>query len=151
MFINFIIRINNIVFEIDKIQNLNIMPLVKIEIAKGESRQFLVSLKNITMDCIRTILEIPEDDRNIRVGEYDPELFSMKPPYRIIIQIIMFTGRKNDTKKRLYDHIVSTLSDELGIERGSILIVLNEQPMINWGIRGGLAADEVKLDYRVDI
>ncbi len=127
------------------------MPLVKIEIAKGENREFLVSLKNLTMDCIQTILELPGDDRNVRLMEYDPEFFSMKPPYRIIIEICMFTGRTNHTKKRLYDHIVSTLSDDLDIDRNSILIVLNEQPLINWGIRGGFSADEVKIDYRIDI
>lgn len=39
----------------------------------------------------------------------------------------------------------------IGIEKENVLIFLNEQPLENWGGRGGVPADEMNLDFKVDI
>jgi 4-oxalocrotonate tautomerase family enzyme len=127
------------------------MPLVKVEIEKGHNRDFLISLIESTMDCVQKILKLPSDDRNIRLTEYDKGLFLMKPPYRLIIEISMFSGRTLDTKRELYLLIVNTLQNKLGIDKSEVFILINEQPKDNWGIRGGTPASEIDLGFKVEI
>jgi 4-oxalocrotonate tautomerase family enzyme len=95
-------------------------------------------------------LQLPPDDRNVRVVEYDPELFTMKSPYRLLIEISMFSGRTRETKKLLYRNIVENLFEKLNINKDTVFIVINEQPLGNWGIKGGIPADEVNLGFTVN-
>jgi phenylpyruvate tautomerase PptA (4-oxalocrotonate tautomerase family) len=39
----------------------------------------------------------------------------------------------------------------LGVPELEIKIVLNEQPLENWGMRGGLPASEIELSFKVDV
>ena len=83
--------------------------------------------------------------------EYDPDLFIMKPPYSILIEISLFSGRTKETKEALFRNIVSDLHQKMGINKEAVFIVLNEQPLDNWGLRGGIQIDEKSLNFMVDI
>ena len=75
----------------------------------------------------------------------------MKPPYRYIIEITLFSGRTVETKRKLYQTIAESLAAKTGIDINSIFIVLNEQPMENWGVRGGKAACDIDPGFNVKI
>ena len=127
------------------------MPLVSLSIAKGDSSEFLSKLMSVTMSSVQQALQLPDDDRNIRIMEYEPYLFTMKKPYRLIIEISMFAGRTVVAKKLLYQLIVTNLSETLSFEKNEIFILINEQPKENWGVRGGIPANEIELGFKVDI
>jgi phenylpyruvate tautomerase PptA (4-oxalocrotonate tautomerase family) len=127
------------------------MPLVKIELQKGNSKEFLVSFMNTTMDCIQTVLKLPANDRNIRLSEFDSHLFTMKPPYKYIIEISLFSGRTIDTKRTLYSFLSETLVNKLEINKNELFMLLNEQPKDNWGIRGGVPASDIALGFKVEV
>jgi phenylpyruvate tautomerase PptA (4-oxalocrotonate tautomerase family) len=127
------------------------MPTVKIELSAGRDRQALIKIKDLVMDSIVESLQLPPDDRNVRLIEYQPELFQMKPPYEVLIEISMFAGRTKVTKRRLYQTIVDKLELNGLIEKKKVLISLNEQPLENWGTRGGIPADELDLGFKVNI
>lgn len=119
------------------------MPLIKIEIEKGNDRLFLDALLDITMQCVQDGLNLPSDYKNIRLTEYESGNFFMKSPYRIIIEISMIKGRTNEIKKELFRQIVTRLSEELEIKKEAVFILINEQSKENWGIRGGISATEI--------
>jgi phenylpyruvate tautomerase PptA (4-oxalocrotonate tautomerase family) len=127
------------------------MPLVKIEIAQGKEKTYLLKLMNTVLDCVQHVLQVPADDRNIRLAQYDPEFFVMKKPYSLLIEITMFSGRSKETKKILYKKIVDELFDRLGIAQESVFIVLYDPPLENWGVRGGFPADEINLGFKVNV
>jgi Tautomerase enzyme. len=127
------------------------MPTVKIELSEGRKRQTLLCLRDAVMDSVVKILKLPSNDRNIRLIEYKQDLFQMKPPYEILIEISMFSGRTKETKKKLYQTIVERLEIDCSIEKEKILIILNEQPLENWGARGGIPADEMELGFKVNV
>ncbi|MDR0232524.1 MAG: tautomerase family protein [Dysgonamonadaceae bacterium] len=127
------------------------MPAVKIELSKGRDKQTLLRLRDSVMDSVVETLKLPSNDRNIRLIEHKPEFFQMKPPYEILIEISMFLGRTKETKKKLYQTIVEKLEMNCSIEREKIFIILNEQPLENWGGRGGIPADEMDLGFRVNV
>ena len=103
------------------------------------------------MDSVVEILQLPADDRNVRLIEHQPELFQMKPPYEILIEISLFTGRTKETKRKLFQTIVDRLESNVLIDKNKVFIVLNEQPAENWGVRGGIPADELDLGFKVKI
>ncbi len=127
------------------------MPTVKIELKQGRDNKSLIEIRDTVMDSVVESLKLPSDDRNIRVIEYQSDLFLMKPPYEILIEISMFKGRTKDTKRRLYQIIVNNLESKGLIEKEKVLITLNEQLLENWGGRGGIPADEMDLSFQVDI
>lgn len=127
------------------------MPIVKIELLIGKDIQTLIKIRDFVMDSVVEILQLPADDRNIRLIEYQPELFQMKPPYEILIEISLFTGRIKETKRKLFQTIVDRLESNVLIEKNKVFIVLNEQPSENWGVRGGIPADELDLGFNVKI
>lgn len=127
------------------------MPLVKVNIEKGKSKKFLAELLHCIMDCVQQSLKLPPDDRNIRLCEFEKDMFFMKQPYSIIIEISLFAGRTIDTKRKLYQSLVSVLSEQLKLKKEEIFILLNEQPKENWGIRGGIAASDIDLGFKVEV
>lgn len=127
------------------------MPIVKIELLIGKDIQTLIKIRDFVMDSVVEILQLPADDRNVRLIEYQPELFQMKPPYEILIEISLFTGRTKETKRKLFQTIVDRLESNVLIEKNKVFIVLNEQPSENWGVRGGIPADELDLGFNVKI
>jgi phenylpyruvate tautomerase PptA (4-oxalocrotonate tautomerase family) len=129
------------------------MPLVKITIRKGRSREE----KRVLLDAVHTALvdafEIPEGDRNQRLLEVEPDNFEFpegKTKDYTIIDMTVFPGRSVEAKRKLYQNIVGNLQ-KLNIKPNDILIVLKEPPLENWGIRGGYPANEVNLGFKLDV
>lgn len=129
------------------------MPLVKISMIKGRTRDE----KRAVMDTIHAALvksfKIPEYERNIRIEEYKVEDYIL-PPGRsekyILVEITAFAGRSTDAKRLLYKNIVDNLRT-LGIDAVDVFIVINEEPLENWGIRGGIPACDLDLGFDVNV
>jgi phenylpyruvate tautomerase PptA (4-oxalocrotonate tautomerase family) len=127
------------------------MPLVKIELIEGRDMLILQKMKELVMNAVVDSLQLPDEDRNIRIIEYKAALFSLKMPYEILVEITLFAGRTVETKKKLYQAIVNSLEQNGICKRENVFIVLNEQPQENWGVRGGIPANEVVLNFKVEI
>ncbi|MBO9703173.1 MAG: tautomerase family protein [Sporocytophaga sp.] len=110
-------------------------------------RQLIESTHSVLVQT----LEIPDEDKNLRVIEFDPDLFYSKKPYEIFIQITLFKGRTIETKKVLFQNIVQELNKKLSIDKDSVFIVLNEQPLENWGLRGGQIASDINIGFNINI
>jgi phenylpyruvate tautomerase PptA (4-oxalocrotonate tautomerase family) len=130
------------------------LPLVKIEIIGPKDEAYKTAVLDGVHDALVHALEIPQDDRNQRLYVLDPENFERRPGRTdrfVVIEIFLFAGRSKDAKKKLYSRIVDNLGKRPGITPEDILIVLNEQPLENWGVRGGKPADEVDLGFNVNV
>jgi 4-oxalocrotonate tautomerase family enzyme len=127
------------------------MPLVQISLEKGKDKVYLLSIIELTMNCVQEILQLPSNDRNIRLTEYENGLFFMKEPYEIIIEISLFSGRTIETKRKLYQQLTDSLQEKMSIPKENVFILLNEQPKENWGVRGGIAANDLDLGFKVEI
>jgi phenylpyruvate tautomerase PptA (4-oxalocrotonate tautomerase family) len=127
------------------------MPTVKIELLKGRDSQTLIKIRDLVMDSVVESLLLPSNDRNMRLIEYLPDFFQMKPPYEILIEISMFKGRTKETKRKLYQSILDKLDSKVLVDRNKVLIMLNEQPLENWCGRGGTPADEMELGFEVKV
>ena len=129
------------------------MPIARIDV-KGKwspekQRQLIDAVHAAMIDA----LKIPERDRTILYTEHGPAHFA-GPPDRsdnyTVIELTMFPGRSLEAKRNLYQGIVKRLGD-IGIEPRDIFILMEESPLENWGIRGGIPASEVDLGFKVDV
>jgi phenylpyruvate tautomerase PptA (4-oxalocrotonate tautomerase family) len=111
------------------------------------------AVTNAVHGAIMAALQYPPEKRFHRFVLLDDEDF-VHPEDRgidyTIIEISMFEGRSEATKRALIDELFRRLEQEAGVPPVSLEITITETPRVNWGIRGGNAAD-LALGYRVDV
>ncbi|UXM91599.1 tautomerase family protein [Paenarthrobacter sp. JL.01a] len=67
-----------------------------------------------------------------------------------IIEISMFEGRTEQSKRNLIADLFARIESEAGIKPHSVEITITGTPRVNWGIRGVNAAD-LALNYQVNV
>jgi phenylpyruvate tautomerase PptA (4-oxalocrotonate tautomerase family) len=127
------------------------MPITKIVLKKGQPKDFRKGLMDSVHESLVEIFKIPPIDRNQMLSEFDEEYFTAKPPYEIFIEITVFSGRTKETKAALFKSIVVKLQKNLQVNPEKVFIVINEQPVENWGIRGGISAADIKFDFKINV
>ncbi len=127
------------------------MPLVHVHLRAGrtgaEKKAILVGIHAALVDAFR----IPEHDRNQLVHEYaDGDFEARHGPGAVFVELVVFPGRTPDAKRRLYAGIAANLA-RAGVDPQRTLVVLHEPPLGDWGIRGGKAAADVDVGFRLDV
>ncbi len=109
-------------------------------------------ISNAIHEASVSALGLPEEKRFHRLLPLDPWQF-ISPADRsekyLIIEVMMFEGRPEDTVKAFYQRVLQNLESHCGVTAQDIELVITESPRKNWLIRG-LPADELTLNYRVD-
>lgn len=129
------------------------MPLAKIETRRPWPAKQELALMDAVYESFREALKVPEGDRQIRYIEHRPEHFGVPPgktENATLVEITMFPGRSLDAKRALYAAIVRRF-EALGIAPADVMIVLNEPPLDNWGLRGGVPASELDLGFNLKV
>ena len=128
------------------------MPIAKIEVRRSRPPEEVEAFIEAVYQAQRESLKVPEGDRQIRYIEHKPEHFAIPPGKTenyTFVEILIFPGRSLDAKRNLYKSIVRRFG-ELGVAVTDIIIVLQEPPMENWGIRG-LPASEIDLGFNLNV
>ncbi|MFZ5426133.1 MAG: tautomerase family protein [Thermodesulfobacteriota bacterium] len=129
------------------------MPLVTVSVIGERTPQEKLDLMNAVHAALVEAFGIPGPDRNIRFRQYAPGDWLLPPGKSdryVLVEVFAFSGRGAGAKGNLYAAIVANLG-ELGVEPGDVFIIVVEQPLENWGIRGGQRADLVDLGYEVKV
>ncbi len=129
------------------------MPLVKLSMIEGRT----LDEKHAVADAVHAALiesfKIPLYDRNIRIEEYKRGDFILPPGKSekyVLVEITAFAGRTVDAKRLSYKNIVDNIQ-MLGIDAMDVFIVICEEPLENWGIRGGIPASDLDLGFKVEV
>lgn len=131
------------------------MPSVQIEIRRAIGTDEEMAIIEAVHSSMREAFKIPPGDRNVRLVVHEPHRFACpphlaKPELFTLIGIDAFSGRSLDAKRALYAAIVEKL-EKIGIPTDHVIIVLNEIQTENWGIRGGLAACDLDLGFKINV
>ncbi|HXU62477.1 MAG TPA: tautomerase family protein [Polyangia bacterium] len=131
------------------------MPSVLIEIRRAIPAEEESRLMEAVHSALRQAFKILPHDRHVRLIAHEPHRFACppdraRPELYTHISIDAFAGRSLDAKRALYRGIVENLQ-ALGIPADHVKILLREVPPENWGIRGGRAACDVELGFKVDV
>ncbi|HXQ50122.1 MAG TPA: tautomerase family protein [Stellaceae bacterium] len=129
------------------------MPDVLVEVrgtwlGSGKAR-FLDAIHAAMVEAIK----IPLDDKLLRLVAHAPDDFII-PPGRgekfTRIEITLFNGRSLEAKRKLYTAIVRNL-EPFGVPAEDVKIILLEVPPENWGVRGGHAACDIDIGFKVRV
>ena len=131
------------------------MPSVLMEVRQQYSTEIEEGIMEAVHAALREAFKILPGDRNVRLLVHEPHRFQCppdreKPECYTHISIDCFSGRSIDAKRLLYKAIVNNLA-VFGIPGDHIKIMLREITAENWGIRGGQAACDVDLGFKVDV
>jgi len=131
------------------------MPCTLIEVRARYTPEQEVALIDAVHAALQQAFSIPAKDKTVRLVVHEPHRFACppdraKPEAFTLVTIDAILGRSLDAKRQLYRGIVESLAP-LGIPPDHVMIVLHEAPRENWGIRGGQAACDVDLGFKVDV
>ena len=131
------------------------MPSVLIEVRKQFSPKEESGLMEAVHSALRDCFKILASDRNIRLIVHEPNRFECppdkeKPDYYTHISIDCFAGRSLEAKRKLYKTIVKNL-EIFEIPNDHVKIMLREITPENWGIRGGNAACDIDLGFKIEV
>jgi len=128
------------------------MPIVHVHVRAGRAAREKQAILDGVHAALVEAFRIPEHDRNQILHEHAPEHFeSAKGPGFTLVELTVFPGRTPDAKRRLYAAIVGNLERSAGVAPADILVVLHEPPLECWGIRGGKAATDVGIGFKLDV
>jgi hypothetical protein len=131
------------------------MPSVLIEVRKLYSPDEEIALMEAVHAALREAFKILPTDRNMRLVVHEPHRFPCppdrtRPELYTHVSIDAIAGRSLNAKRSLYRTVVANLG-RLGIPADHVKILLREIPLENWGIRGGQAACDVDLGFKIDV
>jgi phenylpyruvate tautomerase PptA (4-oxalocrotonate tautomerase family) len=129
------------------------MPLIKLETRSGLSLAAKRALFDAVHEALVACFRIPDHDRAQQLIEYAGEDFEIPPgrgPRFTIVTIVAFAGRSLDAKRALYKTIAERF-EALGIPRLDVFIVLQEVPVENWGLRGGVAGCDIDFGFTIEV
>ena len=128
------------------------MPVAAIEICRSYSRDEEAALIDAVQGAMVESLQVPIWTTALRLFVHEPHRF-VKPHDKsdryMLVSIDCFIGCSVETKRALYLALVRRLG-VCGIPGDHLKVLLREAPRENWGIRGGMLASEVALEYSVD-
>jgi phenylpyruvate tautomerase PptA (4-oxalocrotonate tautomerase family) len=123
------------------------MPLVRIDLVKGMSKEFRRTAGAVIYDAMVDILKAPEDDRFMIITQHAPEDHIADETYLgirrskacIFIQIFLLAGRTVEQKRRFYKKVAEGLRTHLGHRPEDVFIGLVEVARENWSFGNGEA------------
>jgi phenylpyruvate tautomerase PptA (4-oxalocrotonate tautomerase family) len=133
------------------------MPITTIDIRTTYPEQVEIDIIEAVQRALLETLQLPANDRNVKLAVHAPHRMIVPPTLstpekRTVVSVVMFPGRSQDAKRRLYQAIVENLEGcAAAIPRDHVLICLQEVPFEHWGIRGGQAASDVDLGFSTQI
>ena len=131
------------------------MPSILIEVRQQYSVEKETAIMEAVHMALREAFKIKPDDKNVRLIVHEPHRF-MYPPGKespesyVHVSIDALAGRSIEAKRNLYKAIVNGL-EPLGIPKDHTKILLREIPTTNWGVRGGQAASDIDLGFKIDV
>jgi phenylpyruvate tautomerase PptA (4-oxalocrotonate tautomerase family) len=105
-------------------------------------------VSDLLQSCLVSAWGLPEEKRFHRFLLLDADDFvcPQRSDAYLIIEVVCFTGRTDEAKRRL----IREIYDRSGYDAADLEIIVIEMPKVNWGIRG-VPADELALPYQVEI
>lgn len=128
------------------------MAQIKIYGRHDHLQRVRTQLSDVIHAAAQSALGLPANKRFHRFIPMQPENF-IHPDDRsdqyTVIEVSMFEGRSDETKRAFLRQLIADISSQLGISIQDIEITIFETPKASWGIRGSIA-DELTLNYKVE-
>ncbi len=126
------------------------MPFVKLHLSSNVSKS---SKKKIMMAIRLSLVEILGIHKEHgHVVCYESALESRechenRDKNFVFIEILMFSGRTDEKKEKLYKNITEIINNNINVNINDIIINIIESDRKNWAGRGGIPVSKLNLGY----
>lgn len=122
------------------------MPLVRITVASGLSREKRRALGDAAHKVLVEVAKAPADDQFQVVEEVPAENLIFSPSYMgiahrapiVFVQVFMNAGRTVEVKQALYAALAQALGEAGGFRKEDVIVNLVEVTRENWSFGGGV-------------
>jgi 4-oxalocrotonate tautomerase len=123
------------------------MPLVRIDLFQGKTREYRIQVGQIVYQAMLDILNVPKNDRFQIITEHSEAGLQFDREYLgihrsddcVFLQITLNAGRTVEMKQRFYKAIADGLHETLQLRREDVFINLIEVAKENWSFGNGEA------------
>lgn len=129
------------------------MPICFIHGHRPRSDAEAVELIDALHAAMQQALHVPDDDHDIRYQEHraaHSRVPGGKSADYLLVVVHMFPGRSLDAKRALYRAIVERFA-ATGVPASEVNILLIAAPLEDFGLRGGQAACDLDLGFKLDV
>jgi 5-carboxymethyl-2-hydroxymuconate isomerase len=124
------------------------MPLARIDLMKGKSREYRRTVGDVVYQAMVEILKAPKDDRFQIITEHDDSNVIYDPSFRginrsenvIFMQLTLVEGRTLEQKRDFYKRVVGDLNERLRIRPEDVFISLIGTGRDDWSFGNGEAS-----------
>ncbi|WP_263142182.1 tautomerase family protein [Pseudomonas sp. RIT-PI-AD] len=129
------------------------MPIVRIEESGPREPEQKRAIVETVYAALKEVFGVSDEELQARYQSFAAEDFRAPGDreHYLHVHITLFQGRTLPTKRRLYRVLSERLSRQLGVPTTAILVLLDEHPAENWGMRGGIAACDIDFGYSVQV
>ena len=122
------------------------MPLINIDVLRGHDEDYLTTLLDGIHDAMVEAFDVPVTDRYQILNQHAP--FEMRMldtglgytrSEKLTVIRIVSKARSEEAKRRLYELVVATLGDRLGISGDDVIITITENGDEDWSFGRGRA------------
>jgi 4-oxalocrotonate tautomerase len=123
------------------------MPLVRIELLRGRSREWIATLGAAVHAAMVECLGVPERDQFRVITEHDADHLQFDRGYLdvprgdgfVLVEITLSAGRSTETKQAFYRRLAEILESRAGVRREDLLVTLVENQRDCWSFGNGEA------------
>lgn len=122
------------------------MPLINIDVLRGHDEDYLTALLDGIHDAMVKAFDVPATDRYQILNQHEPYEMRMLDTglgytrsEKLTVIRIVSKARSTEAKQRLYELVVTTLGDRLGISGDDVILSVTENADSDWSFGRGRA------------
>ena len=124
------------------------MPLVRIDVLQGYSREERKAIGDCVQRAMVETLSVPERDRFHVITEHLPESFDFNRSYLdinrtdrfVLVQVTLSAGRTENNKQAFYARLAELLIDAVALRAEDLAVVMVENERHDWSFGRGEAS-----------
>ena len=117
------------------------MPFVTINIVEGKDQTYIKKVSDCVNEAVIETMDFPADDRYQVVHQVPQNClqYQDRKEDRIMMHLVMRSGRSNKAKQAFYKKVVENLSERVGIKPGNVFITITENHDVDFSFKDGVA------------
>jgi|TARA_B110000037_G_C16991079_1_gene453145 phenylpyruvate tautomerase PptA (4-oxalocrotonate tautomerase family) len=118
-----------------------IMPFVTINILEGKSKEYIKKVSDSINEAVIETMDFPDDDRYQVINQLSDDCmqYQGREEDRVMMHLVMRSGRSNKAKQAFYKKVVEYLNHRLQIKPENIFITITENHDVDFSFKDGVA------------
>jgi phenylpyruvate tautomerase PptA (4-oxalocrotonate tautomerase family) len=117
------------------------MPFVTINVLEGKGKDYIKKISDCVNEAVIETMSFPDDDRYQVVNQLSEDCmqYQGRQEERIMMHLVMRSGRPNKAKQAFYKKVVEYLHERVGIKPKNVFITITENHDVDFSFKDGIA------------